>query len=102
MSPKDPCLFLDVAQISCLEPLFGRVVSIVAALAGIIFFVMLIVGGFRYLFSAGNPKATEAAKGTITAAFLGIFLIVGAYLILRLIAVFTGITSLTTFQIFQF
>lgn len=93
--------YQDVAQISCLEPLFARVVTVVAALAGIIFFIMLIVGGFRYLFSAGDPKKAEAAKGTLTAAFLGLILIVSAFVILRLLSSFTGL-DLTTFQIFTF
>lgn len=89
------------ATIQCLESLFGRIVGVVASLAGMVFFIMLIVGGFRYLFSAGDPKKTEAAKGTITAAFLGIALVVGSYIFLRLIEGFTGL-KLTVFQIIGF
>lgn len=96
------CLINGVAQITCLEPLFARAIGILVELAGIVFFIMLVVGGFRYLFSSGNPKATEAARGTITAAFLGLILVVSAYIILNLIAGFTGLTSLTTFRIWQF
>lgn len=88
------------ATIQCLESLFGRIVGVVASLAGFIFFIMVIVGGFRYLFSAGDPKKVEAAKGTLTAAFLGIFLIVGSYVFLRLLESFTGL-KLTVFQIFR-
>ncbi len=91
----------DVAQISCLEPLFERVVTIIASLAGIIFFIMLIVGGFRYLFSAGDPKQAEAARGTLTAGFLGLVLIVASYIILRVLSSFTGL-DLTKFVIPQF
>ncbi len=86
------------AQICNLEDIFKNVVLVVAALAGIAFLVMFIVGGFKYLTSAGNPKAVEAAKGTITMAFLGLLLIVSAYLILKLIGSFTGL-DVTTFRI---
>lgn len=91
----------DIFTIRCLEPLFGQVISFVTALAGILFFIMLVVGGIKYLFSGGNPKATESARGTITAAVLGLILIVAAYLILLLLSNFTGL-DLTTFSIPQF
>ncbi len=95
----DSCTVHGVAQISCLEPIFTNIVVAIAGFAAIVFLIMLLVGGFKYLTSAGNPKTVEAAKGTLTAAFLGLILIVGAYIILRLIASFTGITALTTFKV---
>lgn len=88
-----------VAQIGCITSLFGRIVNLVAAFAGVVFFIMLLVGGFRYLFSAGDAKQTEAAKGTLTAALLGLILIVASYVILRLIASFTGLQNLTIFNL---
>lgn len=102
LDPNDPCLIQGVAQITCLEPLFQRIVSLVATFAGVIFFIMLVVGGFRYLLSAGDAKKTEAAKGTLTAAFLGLVLIVAAYLLIYIVARFTGLKDLTTFRILQF
>lgn len=96
----DACSEQGVAQISCLEPLFERLVTLAASLAGIIFLIMLIVGGFKYLFASGDPKKTEAAKGTLTAAFLGVILIVTSYIVLVLIKYFTGI-DVTIFKIFQ-
>lgn len=91
----------DVAQIKCLEPLFASVVSVVTSLAGILFFIMLLIGGFRYLLAGGDPKKIESAKGTLTAAILGLILIVSSYLILRLIEAFTGL-DLTTFKVVTF
>ena len=92
------CLYEGVAQFKCLESLFGRIVSITATLASMVFFVMLVVGWFQYLFSGGDAKKSEAAKGTLTAAIIGLVLIVGAYIILRLLEGFTGL-DLTTFKI---
>lgn len=98
----DPaCLFGDVAQIKCLESLFARIIGLVASFAGIIFLIMFLIGGFRYLLSGGEPKKVEGAKGTITAAFLGLLLIVSGYIILRLLSAFTGI-DLTVFKIVGF
>lgn len=77
--------------IKCFEAVFQNLVSVAASLAGIVFFIMLLVGGFRYLSSSGDPKKMEQAKGTITAGFLGVILIVAAYIVLVLIENFTGV-----------
>jgi len=89
----------DVLTIRCLEPLFINLVGAIVALAGIALFVMLLLGGFTFLFSGGDPKKLEKAKGTLSAAVVGLLVIVGAYLVLRIIEAFTGL-SLTTFRIF--
>lgn len=91
----------DVVQISCLQVVFARIINVVAALSGLAFLIMLLFGGFKYLTAGADPKAAESAKGTLTAAFLGLFLIIAAYLILRLLSVFTGL-DLTKFQITNF
>lgn len=93
---------LDVGAptIGCLAPLFQNVVTAVMALVGIGLFIMLIVSGFTFLTSAGDPKKLEMAKATLSNAILGLVLVVVAVFILRLIGAFTGIGDiLTTFKI---
>lgn len=93
------CLFQgDVATFKCFEPLFKNLVSTVLALAGVGLFVMLVAGGFTFLLSGGDQKKLDAAKGTLTNAILGLVVIVSAYLILRTIEIFTGVT-LTKFEV---
>jgi hypothetical protein len=86
------------ASLSDLEVLFQRVISIALGLGGIVLFIMLVVGGFKYLTSGGDPKAVESAQKTLTSAILGLVLLLSAYLILKLIGNFTGI-DLTTFRV---
>lgn len=81
-------------NLKCLEAVFANIVSVVVTLAGIALFVMLVIGAIRYLTSGGEPKATEAAQKTMTSAVLGIALIIGSYLILRLLSSFTGVPLL--------
>jgi|SRR3989344_2466836 len=88
----------DAVTIKCFEAVFKNLVLVAASLAGIVFFIMLLVGGFRYLTSSGDAKKVEQAKGTITAGFLGIILIVAAYIVLVLIKKFTGV-DVTNFVI---
>jgi hypothetical protein len=88
----------DVATIQSLEPLFSNVVQAVVALLGVALLVMFFVAGFGYLFSGGDPKKVEQAKGTLTNAIIGLIVIVSAYIVLNLIGVITG-TDVTTFRI---
>lgn len=88
----------DAPGFGCLEGIFSHVVTSVIGLSVVALFVMLIVGGFKLIFSGGDAKQTEAAKGTITAAVLGTVVIAVSYLILKLIGTFTG-TNVTTFTI---
>jgi len=90
----------DVAQLQDLEGVFGNVVSVVLGLAGIVLFIMLILGGFGYITSGGDPKKVESARNTLTYAIGGMIFIALAYLILKFIEVFTGV-PVTEFKIFQ-
>jgi len=57
----------------------------IVGIAGLSVFVMLVWGGFSWLTSAGSPTKISDAKDKISSAFLGLLIILGSYLILRLI-----------------
>lgn len=80
--------------IKCIEAVFANIVSVVVALTGIVLFIMLIVASFKYMTAGGDPKAAETSKKGMTSAILGLGLIIGAYLILRLLSNFTGLDLL--------
>ena len=84
-----------------LEDVFKNVVSIAIGFAGIAFFIMFLVGGFQYLTAGGNPQAAEGARKTLTYAIMGLAFIALSYLILRLIATFTGAEGILNFKIAQ-
>jgi hypothetical protein len=83
--------------LSELDTIFGNIISIAIG----IFFIMLIIGGFKYITAGGEPPQLESAKKTLTYAIAGLFLIALAYLILRFIAAFTGVESILNFQIYS-
>ncbi len=88
----------ETPTIKDFEILFQNVVTAVLGLAGIVLFIMLLVGGLKYLTSGGDPKAVEEAKKTLTYAIGGIILIVLSYLILVFIQAFTGV-QVTQFKV---
>ena len=90
----------DVATISNLSCLFGKVVSYALGLAAIVLFILLISAGFKFITSGGDPKAIEGAKKTLTYAIAGLIVILLSYLILVLIKTITGV-DVTNFQVVQ-
>lgn len=88
----------DVVTFRCFEDLIGNVVVALFELVGVALFIMLLYGGFLFLFSSGDQKKLEQARGTITNAIIGLVVIVSGYLILKTIETFTGV-PITTFQI---
>lgn len=43
--------------------------------------LFIIIGGFRYIISMGNPEGAEKARNTVLYAILGLILIFTSYLI---------------------
>jgi hypothetical protein len=81
----------QVAEFSDLEELFGSIIMVAGLLLTFGFFVMMIIGGLRYLLSGGDPKALQAAKGTITWAIIGLAFFALSFTILLILEAFTGV-----------
>jgi hypothetical protein len=88
----------DVATIGSLVSVFKNIVGAVVVFVGVVLFVMLVIGGFNFLFSGGDPKQVQKAQGTISAAIIGLVVVVSAYVILNLVFKFTGV-DVTKFSI---
>lgn len=86
------------AKISDFETIFGNIIKAAIGFGAIALFCMLLIGGFGYLNSGGDPKHVEAAQKTITYALVGLVLILLSYLMLLLISTLTGV-DVTKFKI---
>lgn len=87
------CTIDGVATIQGLQCLLGNVLTVAITVIGLAAFVMLIFGAFGYMLSGGNSKGTENARNTITFAIVGIVVALSAFIILNLIANFTGLNG---------
>ena len=87
-----------VVTLQGLEGIFQNIISALLALGAIIAFVILLVGGFKYLTSGGDPKAVQSAHLTLTYAIIGFIVVAGSFLILVLIEEFTG-ARVTVFSV---
>jgi hypothetical protein len=81
----------DVASFKSLETVFANILTIAAPLAGIVVFIMLIAGGFKLLFSGGNPETVKKATGTITWAVFGLVIMLAIWFIFKFVEEFTGV-----------
>ncbi|OGM01823.1 hypothetical protein A2115_03835 [Candidatus Woesebacteria bacterium GWA1_41_8] len=86
------------AQLSDFEAVFGNLLYYVLAFAGVVIFIMFLMGGFKWLTSAGNPKNVESARNTLTYAVVGLLVIVLSYIILVIIRSITG-AQVTNFRV---
>lgn len=59
--------------------LIGNITSLASFFVGIGSVIFVIIGGVRYIGSAGNPEAIKKAKRTITYALGGLLLAISAY-----------------------
>lgn len=85
------------ARISDLVCVVERIISILAPVAGIAVLAMILMGSFRFIKSAGDPKKVANARDTLKYAAFGAILVVAAWLILKVIQTVTGV-NVTTVQ----
>ena len=77
--PTSSCGVTDIGH------LFSSITQLLLYLIGAISILMVVIGGLRYVLSAGDPKATAAAKDTILYAVVGLVLALSAYGIIHFV-----------------
>jgi uncharacterized membrane protein len=60
-------------------------INILSLIVGVIAVIMIIVGGLKYITSAGDSNNTTSAKNTILYAIIGLVIVVSAQLIVRFV-----------------
>jgi len=64
-----------------LKTSIGQIVNIVLSIMGLIFFILFVVAGFKWMTAAGNEDAIESAKSIMTAAVIGLIITLLAWAI---------------------
>jgi len=82
-----------------IERIINWAISAVLIVAAILFFFMLIFGGIRWIMSGGDKANTEAARGQVTAAIVGLIIVFSAWAIIQLLQTVFGIDLLGGFTI---
>lgn len=65
--------------------LMTRVINIFSIVVGSISVIMIIIGGFRYIISAGDSNNVTGAKNTILYAIVGLVIVLFSQIIVRFV-----------------
>lgn len=74
----------------------SNVVKAIFVVSGLLLFLYLVFGGFKYMMAGGDEKAVMAAKNMLTNAGVGIAIVVAAWFITKVLEVVLGIDILST------
>ena len=66
-------------EVGSLGSIISTFIPIILTIAGILTFIWLIIGGFRLLFSGGDPKNVAGARDNITFAIIGLVIVFAAW-----------------------
>jgi hypothetical protein len=69
------------AQGAQLPVLIGRIIRVLLSLLGIIFVVLMVYAGFKWMTARGESEPIDEAKSTIRSAIIGLIIIFLAYAI---------------------
>jgi hypothetical protein len=71
--------------VSSLNTTIRNAINIFSIVVGIVAVIMMIVGGFRYITSAGDATRVASAKNTIIYAIVGLIIVALAQVIVRFV-----------------
>lgn len=67
------------------ENLIKTIINVFSAIVGSISVIMIIIGGFRYITSAGDSNSVGGAKNTILYAIVGLIIVAFAQIIVQFV-----------------
>lgn len=71
------------------------IIQFILVIAFIAAFIFLLIGGLRWITAGGDEKAVAGARGMITAALIGLVIVLVAYAIIRLVEIFFNVSIIT-------
>ena len=71
-----------------------NLVDFLFVIIGLIFFAMLVMAGWDYMLSSGDPKKVAAATTRLINALIGLVITVVAFLLVRLVTNMLGLGNL--------
>jgi len=79
-----------------LATLINNILPNIFVAAGLVLFFMLVLGGFTIISSAGNKDKLKDGNKIITSAIIGLLVLFGAYWLIQIIQVVTGVPILNS------
>jgi hypothetical protein len=96
--PQSESKFFNLSGLE-VGSLVSALITLALVVAAIVFFFMLVIGGIRWIVSGGDKTQTEAARGQITAALIGLVIVFAAWAIGQILGTFFGIAIFNAFEL---
>ncbi len=87
----------DTLTLQCLPVLFGSIINWLLIFSGVAAVAFIMIAGFRYIGSGGDPKQIDTAKKSLMFAIIGLVVILVSFFLLNFIAGVTGAGCITQF-----
>lgn len=71
------------------------VIRFILLIAFVLAFIFLLIGGLRWITAGGDEKGVAGARGMITAALIGLVIVLLAFAIIKLVETFFGVTIIS-------
>ena len=75
--------------------LVSVVIRVILLAAFVIAFIFLLIGGIRWILAGGDKAAAESARGTLTAAIIGLIIVLSAWALMFFIEKVFGVTIIS-------
>lgn len=85
----------EIVGIDNIISVVRNAIRFVLLVAFILAFVFLIIGGIRWITAGGDEKAVGSARGMITAALIGLVVVLVSYALIVLVETFFGVTIIS-------
>src|SRR3989338_1618240 len=84
-----------IGQVDNIVLVVRGVIRFILVVAFVAAFVMLLIGGISWITAGGDEKGVASARNMITAALIGLVVVLVAYAIIRLVEIFFGFDIIT-------
>ena len=85
----------EIKPISNIVSVIRAIIQFILVVAFVLAFIMLLIGGIRWITAGGDEKAVGSARNMITAALIGLVIVLVAYALIRLVETFFGLNIIS-------
>ena len=86
----------SIGKVNNILTVIQAIIRFILIVAFIAAFIMLLIGGIRWITAGGDEKGVASARNMITAALIGLVVVLVAYAIIRLVELFFGFNIIST------
>ena len=85
----------EIRPIGNIVSVIRAIIQLILVIAFVLAFIMLLIGGIRWITAGGDEKAVGSARNMITAALIGLVIVLVAYALIRLVETFFGLNIIS-------